>query len=182
MTSPVMPMVTGRRSGVAVAAGRAVVGEGDGRGTAESADCWAQPASQPANGTPAAMPRPVRPMRRSSTRRLARHCAAAVTRSSRMPCPLPPPLPLPHAFEKISRFVPLSGRASGPTRNSRMRASSSGVMPARRCGAASRSISVSTAPGLTATTRMPCGRPSTARISLSPATPNFDVSYALRRG
>src|SRR5258706_8877911 len=29
---------------------------------------------------------------------------------------------------------------------------------------------------------MPCGRPSTARISLSPATPNFDVLYALRPG
>ena len=54
----------------------------------------------------------------------------------------------------ISMLLPLSIRPESPARKSKISAISSGVMPALRCGAACCSISVSTAPGLTAQTRI----------------------------
>src|SRR5260221_560083 len=87
-----------------------------------------------------------------------------------------------HVLLNISRFVPLSIRPESSTRKSKISAMSPGVMPACKCGAAWRSISVSTAPGLTAHTRILYGLPSTARISVNPATPAFDTLYALRPG
>ena len=64
-----------------------------------------------------------------------------------------------------------------------MRAICSGVMPALKCGAASRSISGIHRAGADGDhADALCGRPSTARISLSPATPNFETTYALRPG
>src|SRR2546425_13035767 len=59
-----------------------------------------------------------------------------------------------YALLKISMLVPLSMRPESAARKSKISARSSGVMPAFRCGAAWRNISVSTAPGLTAHTRM----------------------------
>src|SRR5579859_7327144 len=87
-----------------------------------------------------------------------------------------------YALLKISRFVPLNIRPESSARKSKISAMSSGVMPGRRCGAAWRSISVSTAPGLMAHTRMLSGLPSTARISVRLATPAFETLYALRPG
>src|SRR6266702_7422861 len=87
-----------------------------------------------------------------------------------------------HALLNISRLVPLSILPESSARKSKISARSSAVMPAFKCGAACRSISVSTAPGLTAHTRILYGLPSTARISVKLATPAFETLYALNPG
>jgi hypothetical protein len=58
------------------------------------------------------------------------------------------------ALLKMGMLTPLRWLASSLARKKRVCARSSGVMPAFNYGAAWRSISVSTAPGLTASTRM----------------------------
>src|SRR5260370_36851413 len=88
----------------------------------------------------------------------------------------------PYPLLKISRLVPLNIRPESSARKSKISAMSSGVMPAFKCGAAWRSISVSTAPGLTAHTRILYVLPSTARISVKLATPAFETLYALSPG
>src|SRR6202140_4775252 len=75
------------------------------------------------------------------------------------------------ALLKMGMLVPESGAASGVTSHATIAARSSGVMRARRCGAAFCSRAVSTAPGLTQTQRMPCSRPSSATASVRAMTP-----------
>src|ERR1035437_6772318 len=75
----------------------------------------------------------------------------------------------------IGMLVPESGAAASLTRKSTMAATSSGVIPGLRCGAARRSRAVSTAPGLIATQRTPCSRPSSATASVSAITPAFET-------
>src|SRR6266487_3120745 len=87
-----------------------------------------------------------------------------------------------HALLNISRLVPLSMLPESSARKSKILARSSGVIPAFKCGAAWTSISVSTAPGLTAHMRILYGLPSTASISVKLATPAFETLYALSPG
>ena len=79
-------------------------------------------------------------------------------------------------------FAPLaaaSGLSSSATISS---ATSSGVRPGRRSGFARRSISVSTAPGLTQIALIPSALPSTAIASVSPMTPYLETLYAVSPG
>ena len=72
-------------------------------------------------------------------------------------------------------FAPLAG-ASGLSSSATISpATSSGVRPGRRSGLARRSISVSTAPGLTQMALMPCFLPSTAIASVRPMTPYLET-------
>jgi hypothetical protein len=79
-------------------------------------------------------------------------------------------------------FAPLAGASGLSSRATINAATSSGVRPGRRAGLARRSISVSTAPGLTQMALMPCGLPSTAIASVRPMTPNLDTLYAASPG
>src|SRR5205807_550489 len=91
------------------------------------------------------------------------------------------PLHLPDAFHRLENsgmFAPLIA-SNSPSRSWTMRRpTSSGCKPGFRCGAARRSISVSTAPGLRHTALIPCSRPSTAMASVRPMTPYFETLYA----
>src|SRR5207245_1659960 len=55
---------------------------------------------------------------------------------------------LAYSLLKMGMFTPVSGAAASLSRKATMAATSSGVTPGLRCGAARRSIAVSTAPGL----------------------------------
>src|SRR5207248_1154110 len=87
-----------------------------------------------------------------------------------------------HRLEKIGMLAPDNGARSRSSRATMSRPVSSAESPAFSCGAAARSISVSTAPGEMHTALMPRSRPSTASISVSPTTPYFETLYARRPG
>src|SRR5215831_1847574 len=75
------------------------------------------------------------------------------------------------------KLAPESGADSGDASQTMSRATSAGSS-AGPSTPAMRSIGVSTEPGLIALTRIPSGRPSTARASVSPARPDFAATYA----
>src|SRR5439155_7083757 len=75
----------------------------------------------------------------------------------------------------IRKLAPVSGADSGEASQTITRATSDGDR-AGPSTPAMRSISVSTAPGLIALTRIPCSRPSTASASVIPASPDLAVT------
>src|SRR5438094_34750 len=81
----------------------------------------------------------------------------------------------------IRKLAPDSGADSGEASQTTKRATSAGSS-AGPSTPAMRNIRVSTAPGLMALTRMRCSRPSTARASVRPASPDFAATYAAMPG
>src|SRR5437867_5915673 len=81
----------------------------------------------------------------------------------------------------IRKLAPDRGADSGEASQTIKRATSAGSS-AGPSTPAMRNIRVSTAPGLMALTRMRCSRPSTARASVRPASPDFAATYAAMPG